>query len=102
MTERDCNACLWARRDGDCASWDCDYIPMAEAAEAWKEAKASEMTEEETKALNDLYARAFGFWCNECRGYGDDYYFDEDGELVSACETCPIWMTYGEEDERPY
>ena len=58
MTERDCNACLWARRDGDCASWDCDYIPMAEAAEAWKEAKASEMTEEETKALNDLYARA--------------------------------------------
>ena len=40
-----------------------------------------------------------GFWCNECRGYGDDYYFNEDGELVSACETCPIWMKEGEEDD---
>lgn len=38
-----------------------------------------------------------GFWCNECKGYGDDYYFDEDGELVSACETCPIWKKDDEE-----
>ena len=28
--------------------------------------------------------------CYECTGYGDDYYFDEDGELVSACEDCPV------------
>ena len=26
--------------------------------------------------------------CYECRGYGDDYYFDEQGELVSACDEC--------------
>lgn len=26
--------------------------------------------------------------CYECTGYGDDYYTDEDGELVSACENC--------------
>lgn len=28
--------------------------------------------------------------CYECTGYGDDYYFDEDGELVSACSECPF------------
>lgn len=27
--------------------------------------------------------------CYECQGYGDDYYMDEDGELVSACKDCP-------------
>lgn len=27
--------------------------------------------------------------CYECRGYGDDYRYDEDGELVSACNDCP-------------
>lgn len=28
--------------------------------------------------------------CYECSGYGDDYYFDEDGDLVSACTDCPF------------
>lgn len=28
--------------------------------------------------------------CYECTGYGDDYYFDEDGEMVSACSDCWI------------
>lgn len=30
-------------------------------------------------------------WCYECGGYGDDYYFTDDGELVCACGTpmCP-------------
>ena len=27
-------------------------------------------------------------WCYECTGYGDDYYFDENGELVCACDDC--------------
>ena len=26
--------------------------------------------------------------CYECTGLGDDYYIDEDGELVSACSDC--------------
>lgn len=26
--------------------------------------------------------------CYECTGYGDDYYFDENGELVWACADC--------------
>lgn len=35
--------------------------------------------------------------CYECTGYGDDYYIDDNGELVSACEEC--WVTLLEEDE---
>lgn len=27
--------------------------------------------------------------CYECSGYGDDYYTDENGEMVSACDDCP-------------
>lgn len=27
--------------------------------------------------------------CYECSGYGDDYSFHDDGELVSNCEGCP-------------
>lgn len=26
--------------------------------------------------------------CYECTGYGDDWYEDENGEMVSACNTC--------------
>ena len=26
--------------------------------------------------------------CDECQGYGDDYYIDDDGNLVSACDEC--------------
>lgn len=28
-------------------------------------------------------------YCYECTGYGDDYYIDDDGEMVRACDTCP-------------
>ena len=28
-------------------------------------------------------------YCYECTGYGDDYYYNEDGELVSVCDDCP-------------
>ena len=36
-------------------------------------------------------------WCDECRGLGDDYYFDKDGDLVCACDEC---VFAGNEDER--
>lgn len=29
-------------------------------------------------------------WCYECSGYGDDYYEDDDGNLVCACDDCPF------------
>lgn len=27
--------------------------------------------------------------CWECSALGDDYYMDEDGEWIPACDTCP-------------
>ena len=35
--------------------------------------------------------------CYECRGYGDDYYLDDEGELVSACSEC--WVTKEKHNE---
>lgn len=35
--------------------------------------------------------------CYECTGYGDDYYADEDGNLVSSCDTC--WVNADEDNE---
>ena len=28
--------------------------------------------------------------CYECTGYGDDYSFDDDGDLVCNCNDCPF------------
>lgn len=36
-------------------------------------------------------------YCDECRGYGDDYSFDDDGELVDNCNEC-IFNPYREDD----
>ena len=27
--------------------------------------------------------------CEECRGYGDDYTYDENGEEIPMCDMCP-------------
>ncbi len=50
---------------------------------------------EELIAWCDLFYGAYSWeddydydHCYECTGYGDDYYTDENGELVSACTTC--------------
>lgn len=37
--------------------------------------------------------------CYECTGYGDDYYTDENGELVHACEDCPFNPLKEDDDE---
>lgn len=37
-----CDTCVWATRNGGCASWGCDYIPMKEAAEAWKKERSED------------------------------------------------------------
>ena len=36
--------------------------------------------------------------CYECGSYGDDYYFDENGELCSSCYKCPYGGEYTEEE----
>ena len=29
-------------------------------------------------------------YCYECGGYGNDYSFDDDGDLVCNCDDCPF------------
>ena len=29
-------------------------------------------------------------FCYECRGYGNDYYLDENGDLICCCPECPF------------
>lgn len=36
-------------------------------------------------------------YCYECKGLGNDYYFDDNGELVSACNDC--WVNQREEND---
>lgn len=44
---------------------------------AWEECN-------EQGGYNDFKAET----CYECTGYGNDYYMDEDGEFVCACQEC--------------
>ena len=37
----DCNRCLWATRNGSCASWDCRFVDQREAYEAYNREKAN-------------------------------------------------------------
>ena len=46
--------------------------------------------------MNSLYDAEH---CYECEGYGDDYYEDENGELVSACEDCPFSPRKDDDDD---
>lgn len=36
--------------------------------------------------------------CYECTALGDDYYIDENGDLVCACDDCPDYHRYDEDD----
>jgi hypothetical protein len=29
-------------------------------------------------------------YCKECRALGNDYYYNETGDLISECEECPF------------
>ena len=37
-------------------------------------------------------------YCYECKGYCDDYYIDDDGEMKCRCPECP-YFEGGEEHE---
>ena len=50
------------------------------------ELKADEYDSEDEPYFEADYERDY---CYECGGYGDDYYINDDGELVSACDDCP-------------
>ena len=37
--------------------------------------------------------------CYECTGYGDNYFFNDDGELEPYCPYCPFYDDSASEDE---
>ena len=45
-----------------------------------------------------MYLDLDGGRCYECGAYGDDYYVDEQGELVSACDDCPYNLAEWEDE----
>lgn len=61
----------------------------------WKKLRGNEYICPNCKAVTSRLRDSFYDydnydWCYECKGYGDDYYYDrETGELVSACDDCP-------------
>ena len=38
--------------------------------------------------------------CDECHERGDDYYYDDDGDLMLRCYDCPLWCWERREDEQ--
>lgn len=36
-------------------------------------------------------------YCYECTGYGDDYYMDDNGDLVCCCNEC-IFNPFNDEE----
>ena len=47
--------------------------------------------------MEDYYDDYDDDYCYECRGYGYDYYVDDDGDLVSNSEDCPYNSAHREE-----
>ncbi len=81
MSDRDCNRCLYATRDGGCASWDCNFISIAEA---------------EPKRGRWIVAEDIGDCCYRCSNCGfirDAYVLD----IGKYCPNCGARMT--ERDE---
>jgi hypothetical protein len=37
-------------------------------------------------------------YCDDCRTNGDDYYFDDNGDMVCACTECDFFYTDWEDD----
>ena len=41
-------------------------------------------------------------YCYECTGHGDDFYLNEDGEEICACDTCWVRLSENDDDDFGY
>lgn len=58
---------------------------------SWKKSeKDSEHKITEVEYIKYCDERENAERCYECSGYGDDYSFDENGEMISNCANCPF------------
>ena len=62
-----------------------------------KKMVADEPKDDESEEDDD-WERYCADKCYECSAYGDDYYTDENGELVSACSDCSYNSSNWEDD----
>lgn len=75
----------------------CDYHDQAVDADFYCDYYQDEDVvgdEVDDDLVNVLYDPDY---CYECGGYGDDYSYDEDGDLISNCDNCPF-SPYREEE----
>lgn len=61
----DCNRCLWATRNGSCASWDCRFVDQREAYEAYNREKADAnkwipVSERLPEERDSIFAKLYG------------------------------------------
>ena len=53
LSDRDCNNCIYSTKIG-CSSWSCEFIPVKEAAHAWKVIK---FFKDDIKNLKNLVSK---------------------------------------------
>lgn len=88
----DCNKCIWARRDGGCNSWDCNFIAMDEVV--IREERKTEWIPT-SERLPEEYGeylvtkRTIGWNCEEYDS-NDIAYFDSDG--FHKADKVTAWM----------
>lgn len=98
----DCNRCLWATRNGSCASWDCRFVDQREAYEAYNREKAdankwipvSERLPEEDKEVM-VSVHFLGLDQKHPSGWNDhikeNYYVDVGSQIDGE------WSSYSDE-----
>ena len=70
--ERDCNNCIWSSRDGNCSSWECEFVRNRDAYEAWKEKRDGNVCENvKGHVITRLDTREYGktinmYFCSVC------------------------------------
>ena len=54
LADRNCDNCIYSTRSGGCYSWFCEFIPVKEAAHAWKVIK---FLKDDIKNLKNLVSK---------------------------------------------
>lgn len=76
-------------------TWRCEAVAKYHGVE-------SQYPNTQKTILSWLQKPAYDDICYECTGYGDDYYLDGDGELVCACDDCPVNVMSTNDDDYEY
>jgi len=92
--DRDCNRCLWATRDGGCASFDCEFVDKNEAYTAWKSQDKYAVWLNEVGMPLEFLTPASMIMCSRCKKITSPHHREwiENGEkmgIMTTPDTCP-------------